>query len=72
MMTTTQAQELDVQVENHGTVVLFRPLTPAGESWLRENCQAEKWSWFGGAMACEPRFVVAVAQGLKNDGLTCR
>lgn len=59
----------DLQIENHGSVVLLRPLTPRGSEWLDENVFAESWQWFGGALAAEPRLVEQVIQGAVEDGL---
>lgn len=60
----------DVRMENHGTVVMLRPLTDAGRDWIEENVHAEGWQWFGGALACEPRMVEPVLQGMADAGLT--
>ena len=54
-----------VRVEDHGTILLFRPLSDAARSWLEERTNA---SWFGGALACERRFAASLAEGLLVDG----
>ena len=59
----------DIRVDNHGTVVLLVPLTKAGNAWVRKHVQAEDWQWFGGGLACEPRYVGDVIEGLQEDDL---
>jgi hypothetical protein len=59
----------DLQVENHGSIFLFRPLTHEAEVWLNENTNAEGWQWFGGALAVEPRYAEDLAYGAQQDGL---
>jgi hypothetical protein len=59
----------DIRVVNYGTVVMLEPKTQAGKKWLDENCQAESWQWYGGALAAEPRMVQDVIDGAELDGL---
>jgi len=59
----------DIQVENHGSLSLFRPMTDTGKMWLDENTETEGWQWFGGALAVEPRYAQDLAQGAMSDGL---
>ena len=57
----------DVTVENHGTVMLFVPQTEKGREWIVEHGSSPVW--FGGALACEPRYAIDLAQGMLDDGL---
>jgi hypothetical protein len=61
---------LDVSIELHGTIVLIRPLTPQASEWIEENVFIEDWQRFGGAVACEPRYVEPLAIGLHEQGFT--
>ena len=60
----------DVDVADHGSVVLLQPLSDAARDWLGdhlpEDCQR-----LGDAYAVEPRYVGAIVEGLREDGLTC-
>lgn len=73
MATKTQSLETkvsaDIEVENGGSLFLFRPLTDAGREWLNENTETEPYQWFGGALAVEHRYAQDLAQGALNDGL---
>lgn len=64
----TPATVGDVRVEPHGSLVLVRPLTAAAREWLDEHV-AEESQWFGGALACEPRYVGELLAALVADGL---
>jgi len=37
--------ELDVSVENHGSIFLFRILTPAAQEFVDEHLQLEGWEY---------------------------
>ena len=52
-------------VEDHGTLVLVRPLTADVEAWLVENTDGQ---WFGNALVVEPRYVEALVEGMYAEG----
>lgn len=67
--TGSRLEAPDVVIENHGSVTLVRPLTPAAHEWVDEHVPLEGWQWFGGAFACEPRYVDNLIEGMINNGL---
>lgn len=63
----------DFDVENHGSLVLVRPLTLAALAWLEANVADEgedMAQWFGGALVVEPRYVETLVHGLMEEGFT--
>ena len=54
-------------IEDHGTVVLVRPLTDDVRDWLGDNVDPEA-QWFGRALAVEPRYVEDLVAGLVSEG----
>lgn len=60
--------ETDVLIENHGTILLFRPLTDAAKDWIEESI-ADDSQWFGSALVVEHRFAGNLAQGMHDSGL---
>lgn len=62
-------RKVDLLFENHLSIFLIRPISPAGQSWLDENVGDENTLTFGGAVVCEPRYVEAIYFGAKQDGL---
>jgi hypothetical protein len=60
---------VDLIFENHFSLFLIRPVSPAGQTWLDENVGDENTLTFGGAVVCEPRYVKAVMRGAQSDGL---
>jgi hypothetical protein len=58
---------VDVAVENHGSVFLFRLHTEAAREWVAEHVD-EPMFWCG-ALACEPRCAEGLAEGMLSDGL---
>jgi hypothetical protein len=59
----------DLLVENHNSVFLLRPNTPAGQTWLQENVIGEETQLFGNAVVCEPRYVADIIFGARGEGL---
>jgi hypothetical protein len=55
-------------VENHGSIVLIRPLTSDVHVWLIQNCGDEDTQWFGSALVVEPRYVEDIVHGLVEAG----
>jgi len=48
-------------IENHGSVVLLRPLTRLARRWLEEQTDG---TWWGGALVVEPRYVPGLLYAL--------
>ena len=63
--------ELDVSIENHGSIFLFRILTPAAQAFADEHLQLEGLQWMGNGVAVEPRYAEPLAYAMMNEhGLT--
>jgi hypothetical protein len=60
----------DVIVENHGSVCMLTPMSPAAREWVDENVPLESWQWLGASFACEPRYLTTLIDGMQEDGLT--
>jgi hypothetical protein len=58
-------------VENHGSIVLVRPLTPDVTNWLVDHT-ADDAQWFGNALVVEPRYVEALVEGLIAEGFAAQ
>ena len=60
--------DIDIEVTDHGSIVLFRPVSPAGIAWIAENV-AEDALEFGGALAVERRFAGDLVDGMIGGGV---
>jgi hypothetical protein len=60
---------IDIAFENHGSIVLIRGLSAAGQEWLDENVGNDETQYFGNAIAAEPRYCSAIMHGAQRDGL---
>ena len=60
---------VDIKVENHGSIILFTPLTTKAKRWVNENLPLESWQWLGKSFAVEPRYADDLVSGMQNDGL---
>lgn len=61
----------DIRFEDHGSVVLIRPLNEFATEWLSENLMADS-PRFGGAVVCEPRYVENIWDALRAEGFACK
>ena len=59
---------LDISIENHGTLFLFRMNTPAAAEWVSQNVQ-EDAQFFGDALVVEHRYAADLAAGMREDGM---
>src|SRR6266404_7786421 len=55
----------DFEVENHQSIFLLRPLTPAAESWIREFLPQD-CTYFCSAVVVEHRFIADIVHGIQN------
>lgn len=55
------------ELENQGSIYLFRPLDMEAEEWCDENLSSDRQS-FGKAIVIEPRFVNEIVMGFTNAG----
>lgn len=59
----------DFICENHGSIFLLRPVSPASFDWIESHLPSDRIT-FGNAVVVEPRYVWAILAGLQEDGLT--
>ena len=62
-------RELDVQVENEGSVFTFEALTDGGRAWIAENVHTESWQWLGRKLVVDHRFALELSGGMQESGL---
>ena len=58
----------DFTVSDHGSIVLFIPLTPAAREWVQEHIP-EDAATFAGGIAVEARCIGDIVDGAIADGL---
>lgn len=58
----------DFRLADHGTVMLFTPLTDAAHCWADENLPADT-AVFAGSLAIESRCMSAILDAVKCAGL---
>jgi hypothetical protein len=63
--------ETDFICENHGSIFLLRPASPAANFWVNENLPEDRLT-FGDGIVVEHRFIWAILEGIQNDGLAVR
>lgn len=63
--------EVDIVVEDHGSICLVRPITVTGQDWTDGNIDPEA-QVFGGAVVVEPRYLADLVAGMQDYGLRIR
>jgi len=59
----------DFVCENHLSIFLLRPISPAAFDWINEHLPEDRQT-FGDAVVIEPRYIWAILAGLQEDGLS--
>jgi hypothetical protein len=63
----------DFAVENHGSIVLLRPLTQAGIDYVNENIGASNgFQPYWPVVVFEPRYIDQFIGAIREDGLLVR
>lgn len=61
---------MDFHLENHGSIVLLRPLSASAELWVEENIGADNgYQPYFPTVVIEPRYVQPILNGIIADGL---
>jgi hypothetical protein len=58
----------DFFCENHGSIFLLRPVSPASFDWIESHLPPDRIT-FGNAVAIDHRCIWAILAGLQDDGL---
>lgn len=56
-----------IEINDHGTVVILRPISDAGRSWLEQHVGEPEP---GGVYTCEPRMARDILQAAARDLLS--
>jgi len=65
--------EVDIRVQNEGTIFLFFPVSESGKAWIAENIgTGEDRTYWGEALVVEHRYARGLAEGIVGDGLVVR
>jgi hypothetical protein len=56
------------RVEDHGSIVLIRPLTDDVAQWLDRYVDHVESNWYGNALVVEPRYVGPIVTALIAEG----
>jgi len=60
----------DFLVENHGSIFLLKPQTPAATAWVQEHIGSENgFQPYWPTVLIEPRYIDDIVSGIQSDGL---
>jgi hypothetical protein len=63
----------DISIENHGSIFLVRPITPAANAWIEEHIGHDNgFQPYYPTVVVEYRYIADIVAGLQNDGLVIR
>ena len=66
--------ELDFELENHGSLLVLRPLNSEANEWMQDHLPVDEpeTRFWGHAIVIEPRYVAPIVDGIVRDGLVLR
>ena len=60
----------DFVVENHGSIFLLTPITPAAKTWANEHIgSANGFQPYWPTVVIEHRYISDIVEGIRNDGM---
>jgi len=66
----TENPGFDFLVENHGSIFLLKPQTPAATAWVQEHIGSENgFQPYWPTVLIEPRYIDDIVSGIQSDGL---
>jgi hypothetical protein len=60
----------DFSISNEGSLYLLYANTPEAQEWVEENLPSDRQTWGKSGTAIEHRFILDVAQGIQESGLS--
>ena len=58
----------DFQVQDHGSIMLLKPMTADAHDWVAAHIPSDA-QFFGSAVVVEPRYMDAIVDGIQDAGL---
>lgn len=58
----------DITITHHGSITLVHPHTELAKTWISDNAEPAA-QFMGNSLACEPRYLDHLVQGMREDGL---
>jgi hypothetical protein len=59
---------VDFAIENHGSIVLLRGISPDAEQWIEEYVGGPETQTWGGATVVEHRYIVPIIEAMEAQG----
>lgn len=59
----------DFTVDDHGSIAVLTPHTPAAHAWQADNLAHEEAQYWNGGIVIEPRYLDRIIEGAEEDGL---
>jgi hypothetical protein len=64
----TSPTEIDFICDNHGSIFLLRPASPAANSWVSQHLPEDHMT-FGDGIVVEHRYMWPILEAIQSDGL---
>ena len=58
----------DFHIADHGSIILFQPLSDEAQAWIDDNVAGEP-QWWAGALVVERRYAADLLTGIRTAGL---
>lgn len=64
------AQTPDIKITDEGSIVMFTPMTKAGEDWIQQNVEFESWQMMGPSLCVDHLPAQGLVEGMQEACLT--
>jgi hypothetical protein len=61
---------IDFSVDNHGSIVLLRGISPEAEQWIESYVGGDDTQYWGDAVVVEHRYIVPIIEAMEAQGFT--
>lgn len=64
------AHSADVVCEDHGSIIMFQPLSESARLFFKEDVQSEAWQWMGNGLCLDRRAALQFREILIDNGFS--
>lgn len=59
----------DIEIDPHGSVIRFTPLSDFAREWIDEHLAPEPWQWLGNSLVLDCQVAIRLLPILEQHGL---
>ncbi len=64
------SNEIDIQINDQGSIIMFTPVSEFAKEWVNNNCYIESWQWMGSSFCVDHRIAEQLIEGMEEHDLS--